>query len=180
MTDKVIITRYAEAFIEYARETIGVERAVNEMRSLKINVLRQSPEFLEFLLSPEITHAEKLEFIDTVLADSLDEVRNFLKYLLEKGRFDKLTDIIEYIRVTYAHEGAVDALLRTAFPLDLEVIKEIEDTLERKLKQKFKFFIELDGRLLGGVQVVIGNMIYDGSVRKRLDDLREKLQQVRV
>ena len=43
-----------------------------------------------------------------------------------------------------------------------------------------RFYIDLDGSLLGGVQVVIGNTIIDGSVRKRLDELKEKLTTIRM
>jgi F0F1-type ATP synthase delta subunit len=63
----------------------------------------------------------------------------------------------------------------------VDLIKEIEDKLEEKLQKKFKFYIDLDADLMGGVQVIFGNnTIIDGSVRKRLADLKEKLRGVRV
>ncbi len=180
MKDRIVVARYAEAFVGYARSTIGLPQALKEAQRLRSNVIRPNPEFLQFLLNPEITHAEKSGFIGTVLAEFPVELRRFTEFLVEKGRIDKLPDIIEYIRLTYAHQGETDALVRTAFPLDIEVVREIKATLESKLKRKFKFFIELDGSLLGGVQVIIGNTILDGSVRKRLSDLRKQLETIRV
>jgi F0F1-type ATP synthase delta subunit len=53
--------------------------------------------------------------------------------------------------------------------------------LENKLHKKFKFYIDVDADLLGGVQVIMGDdTIIDGSVKKRLSDLKEKLRGVRV
>ena len=108
------------------------------------------------------------------------EIRNFLKLLLDKKRFDIFLDVAEYLRTKYSHQGQVDVLLKTAFPLELELIKRIETVLKNKFKQNLRFYIDLDGSLLGGVQVVIGNTIIDGSVQKRLQELREKLNTIRM
>jgi len=57
---------------------------------------------------------------------------------------------------------------------------KIKKGLESKLNKKLKLVVGLDPGLLGGVQVTIGNTVIDGSVRRRLDDLKEKLETVRV
>jgi F-type H+-transporting ATPase subunit delta len=82
--------------------------------------------------------------------------------------------------VAYAHLGETEAVLKTSFPLDLDLIKEIKEKLEKKFNRNFRFYIDLDGSMLGGVQVIIGNTIIDGTVVRRLSDLREKLLTVRV
>ena len=107
-------------------------------------------------------------------------MRNFLKLLLDKKRFNIFIDVAEYLRVKYSHEGQVDVLLKTAFPLDLELIEKIQVALKKRFKQNLRFYIDLDGSLLGGVQVVIGNTIIDGSVRRRLVELRDKLINVQM
>ena len=99
----------------------------------------------------------------------------FLKLLLDKKRFDIFPDAAEYLRAKYSHHGQVDVLLKTAFPLELDLIKKIEEVLKNKLKKNLRFYIDLDGDLLGGVQVIIGNTIIDGSIRKRLEELKHKL-----
>ncbi len=105
---------------------------------------------------------------------------SLLKLLLENERIDHLTDIIEYIRSVYGYEGETEALLKTAYPLDLELIKSIKERLEKKFNKRLKLYIELDGSLLGGVQVVMGNTVIDATVAGSLADLREKLRNVRV
>ena len=180
MKDPLAVKRYGDAFWSYAQETMGPENCFRNLKNLRA-IIRDNPEFLQILESPEITFSEKSDFIEKVLnEDFCDEIRQFLKLLLEKERIDKLYDILEYLRVTYGHEGETEALLKTAYPLDLELIKALKDRLESKFHKKFKLYIDLDGSLLGGVQVFIGNTIIDGSVRGRLANLREKLKRVRV
>lgn len=180
MSEKIVVKRYAEAFIGYVKENIGIEKAFADLKNLR-NVFRENPELLDFLKSPEIAFLEKCETLDKVLnADFSNEIKHFLKMLLEKGRIEKIVDIIEYIRVVYSHEGEPEAILKTTFPLDLAVIKKIENKLEKKFNRKFKFYIDLDASLIGGIQVTIGNMVIDGSVKRRLEELKEKFKTLRV
>jgi F-type H+-transporting ATPase subunit delta len=180
MKRKILAKRYAEAFIGYSRVTIGMEQAVEELKSLKV-ILRFNPDLLEFFFNPEIALVEKEQSIDNVLKDYFsNETRQFLKFLLEKERIHELVDICDYVRETYANGKAVEALLKTSYPLDLEVIEKIKEKLEVKLGKKLRLYLDLDAELLGGVQIRVGNVMIDGSVRRRLEELREKLMTVQV
>ncbi|MDD5130677.1 MAG: ATP synthase F1 subunit delta [Candidatus Omnitrophica bacterium] len=178
--NKVLVARYAEAFFSFSRSGCGTAKALEDLVIVK-NIIRDNPGFNELMFNPEISYPEKCTIIDGVIKDGIsDEIRNFLKLLLDKKRFDIFLDVAEYLRLKYSHQGQIDVLLRTAFPLELDLIKKIETVLENKVKQKLRFYIDLDGSLLGGVQVIIGNTIIDGSVRKRLRDLREKLTNIEI
>ncbi len=180
MLEEIVVKRYAEAFVDFARGSIGLDKALEDFKGLK-SIMRDNPGFGEILGSPQVSAAEKFNFLDRLLGPGFSrEFIRFLKFLLDKRRIDRLADIAEYVRAHYAHEGVTEAVLRTSFPLDLEAIQRIKDKLEKKLNKKLKFYIELDGTLLGGVQVVIGNTVFDGSVRRRIQDLKEKLQLIRV
>lgn len=178
--DEIVIKRYGDAFIGFAKENSGLEKGLKDFKNLK-RIIHNNPEFLEFLQSLEITYSEKCEFIDKVLtADFSEEIRQFLRLLLRKDRIDKLADICEYIRVAYSYGQKTEAVLKTSFPLDVELIESIKAKLERRFKKQLKLYINLDGSLLGGVQVIIGNTIIDGSIRGRLNDIKEKLSTIRV
>jgi F-type H+-transporting ATPase subunit delta len=178
--DNILVKRYAEAFIGFAKDTIGKDFALEDLKNLRNTIIHENPGFLEILRSLEITYSEKCEFLDNVLKEGFaEETKHFLKFLLQKGHIDKIVDIVEYLRITYVY-GEEGALLKTSFPLDLDLIKEIEDKLESKFNKKFKFYIDLDATLLGGVQVIIGNKIIDGSIRGRLEEIKERLRAVRV
>ncbi len=180
LKDRIVVKRYADAFWGYARKNIGPERCLNDLRNLR-TIMRDHSEFKQFLDNLDMTYSEKCNLIDKVLSEDFSkEIRQFLKLLLEKERIDKLTDIIEYLRAAYSHEGETEVLLKTSYALDVDLIKKIEAGLEHKFKKKFRFYIDLDGSLLGGVQVIIGNTVIDGSIRRRLDELKEKLKLIRI
>ena len=180
MRERLVVKRYAEAFMDFAKESIGLKQAVLDFKNLKA-IMHDNEGFQEILHSLDVSYSEKCDFIEKVLdANFSNEFKQFLKLLLAKNRIDRISDIADYIRVAYSHLGETEAILRTSFPLDLSLIHKIKDKLEQKFKRRFRFFIDLDGRLLGGVQVIIGNTIIDGTVRKRLEDLKEKLLTVRV
>lgn len=180
MKEASLAKRYAEAYLSYIRENgMRQEEAVREMSDLKI-LLYQNPEFYDFLKNADFLYLEKCGSIDSILLHFSPQLRELLKLLLSKGRITSLIDICDYVRINYSHPGSLDALVKTSFPLDLELIARIKEKLEAKLEKKLQLYIELDAELLGGVQVTVGNKVFDGSVRRRLDDLREKLQLAKV
>jgi len=179
MKNRIIANRYGEGFISYAKTNIGIEKAVDEFKNLQF-IISQNPEFQDFLENLEITYHEKCEVVDNVLKDFSEEIRQFLKLLLDNRRINCLTDIADYIRMAYAYGEAVEAVLKSTYPLDLVVIQKIKSRLENILKKKLNLYLELDPEILGGVQVIIGNTVIDGSLRRRLDELSEKLMAVKV
>jgi len=179
MKEKIIAKRYAEAFLNYARETVGLEKAVAELKDLKI-IFGTNPDFREFLEDLGVLVSDKYQVIDNVLKDFSEETLQFIKLLIDKGRIKQLSQILDYIRINYSREEAHDALLKTTYPLDLELIKVIKERLENKLNKKLSLHIELDPDLLGGIQITVGNTVIDGSVRRRIDELKERLMTARV
>jgi F-type H+-transporting ATPase subunit delta len=175
-----LINRYAEGFLEYAKETIGLEKALEELKKVK-DVFRDNPEFKEFLENPSINYIEKCSVIDDVLkAGFSQEIRNFLKLLLKKGRIDKFDSIAQYARIKYAHGEKLNALLYTSYFVDTQTLERLKNSLENKLKAKLQIYLNLAPDMLGGVRVIFGNKILDGSVRKRFEDLKTKLLAVKV
>jgi F-type H+-transporting ATPase subunit delta len=178
--EKIIASRYAEAFVSYARETIGIAKAIAGFKRLKA-VIRDIPEVQDFFNSPGIRPEQKCEFIDNVFKGAFpEELINFLKLLIHSRRVELFFEIADYIRINYARNGALDALLKSAYPLDSEAIRLIKVKLEQRFKRKLNLFLELDAGLLGGAQVTVGNQVIDGSIKKRLSGLGEKLKEVRV
>lgn len=180
MKEKIAAKRYGDAFISYAKESIGTERAVDELKNLKL-VIHSNPAFEKFLYNPQIPNKEKYAVIDKVFVEEFSqEAAHFLKLLLDKERIKIIFEICDYVRVAYAHGETVEALLKTSYPMDLELIQEIKKKIEIKLQKKLNLYLDLDPDLLGGAQIRIGNFIIDGSVRGRLEELKEKLKAVKI
>lgn len=180
MKKKIIAERYAEAFVAFASPRIGVKALVDEMKNLRW-LLRENPELDQFLKAPEVPGLDKARVIDRVLINGFsEETRDFLKYLIEKSRFGSLISISDHIRIVYAHGDVVDAVLRSTFPLELETVQLIKEKLEVKIAKKVNLYLELDPDLLGGVQIVVGNRVIDGSIRHKLQELKNKLLKTQV
>ncbi len=173
--NEILAKRYADAFLGYCAETITYEKGLDELMGAR-RIFEDNPDFKEFMKSLEITTIEKFDVIEKVFGGSFsEELRNFLKLLWNKGRIGMFLDIAEYARIYYLHGQTRDALLKTSYPLDTDVIERLKNVLESKLGKSLHLYVELDPVLLGGVYVQVGNMIIDGSVKKRLEDLRQQL-----
>ena len=180
MKDKLIAKRYAEAYMAFAEPKVGRARCVEDMKDIR-TVFRQNPDFLHFLRAPEVSREEKAGVLDRVLGEILtDETRTFIKYLLDKSRVTLLSSVAEYIRIVYSHGEVVDVVLRTTFPMELDIIGRIKSRVEAFASKKVNLYLELDPDLLGGAQIVIGNTIIDGSVRNRLMQLKKQMLLAKV
>ena len=179
MKEKIIAKRYAEAFLGYAGNSIGIEKAAEELKALE-ELFSTNPDFREFLENLNVIYREKCEVIDAVLKDFSEETRVFIKLLLERGRIKNFAAIADYARINYSKGEAVEALLKTARPLDPNLTQAIKDKIEQKFNRKIILRTEIDAGLLAGVQVTLGNTVIDGTVRRRLDELKEKLTALKV
>lgn len=179
--DNVAINRYAEAFAGVAQAGIGLDKALLDLLNLRDNVIEKNSEFMLFLKSPGISYDQKAGFIESVLRDGFaEESRNFLKFLVEKERIELLTGIIEYLRENYLYGNAVVARLKSKFPVSAQSLALIQERLERKFNRKVRLVPAIDTSLLGGVQVSVQNLVIDGSLRRRLNDLKEQLLAIRI
>jgi F-type H+-transporting ATPase subunit delta len=180
MRNKIVAKRYAEGFIDFARPRIGIQRCVDEIKALKW-LLRENPQLGLFLKTPEVSREKKYGVLERVLSSSFsEEIMTFVKYLISKRRWDMFTLIAEHIYLRYSHGDSVKVVLRTTFPLELDLVEKIKSKLATRLEKDVNFYLELDPDLLGGVQVVVGNTINDGSVRHKLDGLKKQLMNLQV
>lgn len=179
MKEQALVKRYADAFLGYARGSVGEERAVGELRQLK-EILRRNPDLAEFLKYRGISAGVKSDLLEKALSDFSRETRHFLNLLLKKRRMEYLAPIADYVRRISVYGGAQPAVVSFSCPMDLEDLAEIRERLERKFGRKFKLYLDLDPSLLSGVRIRIGNTVIDGSLRRRLDNLKSDMKAVRI
>lgn len=180
MIGTAIAKRYAEGFLEYAKPSIGMEKAIGDLKAAR-NILRENPKLLQLLEGPVVTLTEKHRIVNDVFCDGFsEEIRNFLKILLAKSRLVDLNDIAEYARLKYSHGEEVDAILKITYPLDIDIMEEIKEKLEKKLDKKLHMYVKIEPELLGGVSATIGNTVIDGSMKKRIEGLKEKMLAAKV
>ena len=180
INEEIISKRYADAFLAGAKGKLSRDERLDELLRAK-RIIRDNEPLKEFFENIGITDSEKEGVVDVVFQDDFnEETRNFLKLLIEKKRINLFIDIAEYARVHYAHGVELDALLKTSYPMETDTIHRIKDALEARMKKKIHLYVELDADLVGGAYARIGNIIIDGSVKRRLEDLKEKLYAMKV
>jgi len=104
------------------------------------------------------------------------EAQNFVNTLVDNGRLTLLPEIAAQFHVLKnAQEGAADAEITSAFALTDAQLKDLVATLEKKFGRKLTPSVKVDEALIGGVRVVVGDEVFDTSVRAKLQQLHVAL-----
>ena len=116
-------------------------------------------------------------FISVLAGKLTGETENFVRVLAENGRLDVLTEIrAQYEALKNEREGTVEAEVTTAFELDAAQVADLVARLEKNTGRKVKARVSVDESLIGGVKVVIGDKVIDGSARAQLAALETALK----
>lgn len=177
MASDTISSRYAEALFELGEEHDCVEQFRDELDGL-VEMFDESDDFREVLLNPGIDIEERRRAIRAV-ADELDlmeMVANFVMTLLDNDRIRKLRDIAEAYRGRVDEEqGRVRANLTTAIELDDDQRGQLQEVLSEMTGRDVVLETDVDPDLLGGAVTRVDGVVYDGSVRNQLNNLRDQI-----
>jgi F-type H+-transporting ATPase subunit delta len=103
-------------------------------------------------------------------------VRNLILLLLRRGRIRQLPRVAaEFRRLDDMRNNVVHAIATSASPLDDAELRAITARLEQMSGGEVALETAVDPDLIGGVVVRIGDRLIDGSVRGRLERLRNQL-----
>ena len=165
---------YGAALFMVAMEE-GAEREYADALSLLIDSISGNPAYLELLSSPNIPMTERLAIIDQAFAAVLPpHLLSFLKLLCEKNRISGLFDAAEeYRQLLDASLSVCDALVRSAVPLSEDQKLRLKEKLERLSKKQVSMKFEIDEDLLGGVVIEMDGKVLDGSLRHRLNEVKD-------
>jgi F-type H+-transporting ATPase subunit delta len=127
---------------------------------------------------PNLPAAKVAGLIISILAGKLSgETENFVRVLADNGRLDVLAEIrTQYEVLKNAREGVVEAEVYTAFEMDQAQVADLVSRLEKKTGRKVKARVSVDKSLIGGVKIVIGDKVIDGSARAQLAALETALK----
>ncbi len=166
---------YAEALLEAAHEQKSLPKVRDEFAAFA-GALAASPELADLLRNPQLDPEERRGAIDAVAQGSTDTFRNFLRLVAEKGRLAELPEIYEeWERLLAAEERILEVELTTAVELSDTDAEAIVAKLEKAAGRKVEATRSVDPDLIGGLILQAGSMRVDGSVRGRLNALRDEL-----
>jgi F-type H+-transporting ATPase subunit delta len=175
-SDQIVAKRYAKALFEVADQHNIVGQVEEELRAL-IMAIHEHPDLEKFLQHPNILASAKLESIKNAYRDGLsDAVANTIGLLFERGREASLPALYEaYVKIANASQGQADAVVSSPFALDQKQSDEIAKFFGQLTGKKIRLEHTVDPQLLGGIQVRIGDRLYDGSLKSKLSALQHKL-----
>lgn len=174
-----IARRYAKALFGLAVETGRVEEWAKSLESLR-EAVEASPDLRDVLSNPVYSREQRRAIVEKLSAAlSLEEAPTHLLYLLgDRNRLAYLPAIVETFRgLADAHLGRLRAKVVSAVKLDDAAVQAIAYELSRTHGAKVLVERAVDPALLGGVVAQVGSLVYDGSVRTQLEDLRKQLKQ---
>ena len=127
---------------------------------------------------PNLSAAKVAGLFVSILAGKLSgDAENFVRVLAENGRLDVLGQIREqYEALKNEREGVVEAEVVSAFEMDKAQVADLVARLEKKTGRKVKARVSVDRDLIGGVKVVLGDKVIDGSARAQLGALEAALK----
>ena len=166
--------RYAEAAFEIGLRDGTVEAWRAELEGAASTL--QSAELSEALANPAIPVQQRADIVGGVFADLGEPVRNLILLLLKRGRIRQLPRVAaEFRRLDDKRNNIVHATATSAAPLDDAELRAITARLEQMSGSQVALETAVDPDLIGGIVVRIGDSLIDGSVRGRLERLRNQL-----
>lgn len=179
MNETTVFKRYGEAFLSYAKDRDLIDQALREIAFIR-KIIEKDDNFLGFLYSMEISGPEKLDLFKKAFIDLCEPVDGLIKLLVEHGRIKNLPEICLAIENLQKNRLESECRIRSSFPIDEASLLLIKTKLEKKLKRKLRVVTEVDKNLIAGIQAIVDNVIIDGTLKHRLDELKEKLLAVKV
>ncbi len=169
--------QYANALSDIALAQGAAEPAAKQLADFGA-AYAESAELRTFLASPAVTLEAKHGVLEKIAArlGASKIIRNFLFVIADHRRTQILPEMIAaFQQVLRQRQGMAEAEISSATELNAEQRVDFAKMLERLTGKKVETKYSLDPALLGGAVVRIGDTIYDGSLRSRLNEMRKLL-----
>jgi F-type H+-transporting ATPase subunit delta len=168
---------YAEALFEVGRDK-GKLDALQQQLGQFADEVDRNRDLQVFFFSPYLSTAEKQEGIERAITGAEPELINFLDLLVDKHRMTEVFRIRRELDELWKQENRrIDVTVTSAVELDPSVVEKIGQEVERQTGEKVDLSSRVDGGILGGIVLQVGNMVLDASIRSRLEKLRKSVAQ---
>lgn len=165
---------YAEALFELAAEA-GVQDETTAGLETVISAVRQTPAYAALLASPAIGKEKRIRALEEAFGGKVPEVLiGVLRMMVSRGHISMLEEMArEYGELSRQYRGETMALVTSAVPLKEMEAVTIRRELEKRLGRRITLQCEVDPALIGGVRVEADGKVIDGSIRNKLDQIKE-------
>ena len=168
------VSTYAEALFEAARERGELEEVLSDLGGFA-SALHESEELRLFFYGGQIPERQKRRALDGLTEGMKTSTTNFLKVLADNGREEILEEVLaRYEELVKEHLGRIEVEVTTAIELSDEQLGRLKERLGSVLEGR-EIILESNVApdLVGGAVFRFGGRLMDGSIRGRLESLRE-------
>jgi F-type H+-transporting ATPase subunit delta len=166
---------YARALFEVAKDGGALDRVHEELDEFA-DALETDRNLQVFLFSPYFSSEEKKDGVTRIVTDADERFVNFLELLAERHRMPALFRIRRAFDSMWAEENKLlPVTVTSAVELDEGLVDDIGKRIGEQTGRQVELSSNVDPDVLGGLQVRVGNMVLDATVRNRLEQLRKQV-----
>lgn len=165
--------RYALALYEIAEKSNKVEEYIKSLEEVN-ELIQGNEEIKEVIKHPQISSKQKKKAFINIFKGHVDEeILTFLLLLIEKDRILFLKEKIAQMKKIYLErKNTLKGLVKTTVPLTEEEKLSLIEKLKDKYKKDIILEEEIDPSILGGIYLRIDNDVIDGTIKTKLDELK--------
>lgn len=167
---------YCDAVFSLAQED-GKLDLYEEQLALVAQSVHQDAQYRAVMTHPRIAKEEKKQILEQAYGAVLDHtLLNFLKLLVDKGRFHYIEEIAgEYRKAYHKVKGIQVVYVASAAALGEEEVSRLKEKLEKKLQKKVELVLSVDEELIAGIRMKINDQVIDNSAKGRLARLKSRV-----
>jgi len=169
--------RYSLALYELASEANSLSKIEENSHAL-LKLISSSKDFNNLIKDPTVTRDSLNQVIEKITDNFSLEVlfKNFLSFLILKRRFFYVQQILKnFTEICSEKRGELKAEIKSAKNLTQDEINKITQELSNNFKSEIKLNYIHDQSLIGGLVVQIGSTMIDTSIKKKLQQLENKM-----
>ncbi len=172
----VVEERYAHALLSLTSDKESASSVETAFQGA-VDAFTRNAQLKEFLCNPLIVPKSKHEMIEKVFTDVPEVLMKFFKLLIDKFRIDLLPGIFrQFVELRDEREGVLRMQIFSCVPLEEDKVSAISDKFSKQLGvSEFRIQTKIDTSLIGGVKVIVGDKIFDGSISSRLGLLKNAI-----
>ena len=174
MSDGTTIARpYAEALFKLS---LDEGEKFNDELNFLATVLRDKDLNL-YLSNPTVSKDKGKKFVLSVLPENFNQsLKNFFELLVDNSRIIFFEEILQqFHNLENEHNKILEAKILSAFELFENQKDSIKKRLEKKFDKKVVLSCIVDKTLIGGVTIIIGDYVVDGSIKRNLEVLKNSI-----
>ncbi len=174
MKDTRAAIRYAKAILDIAVNNKATADVENDMRSV-VKTISDSKELKDMLASPIIKSEDKKTTLTKMFKGFHPISKGLIKLLVDNKRIGMLNEVaLKYIILNEQLKGQDVAVVTTAVPLTKALEKKILAQVTQITGNEVAIENKIDGNIIGGFILRVGDLQYDASVANKLSNLKRE------